>query len=415
MTDIAKQPFIQNQVKSLRQNRIVASLNSTISFSSNLELQIIIFRPYSNAEVVGPTSPASPTVTFAIGPEDIWYVYAANIPQSEMLQLISDLNTNNVERLMLNKGALGAVELALLNNVTTLDELQLLGWNSLEGMHALSQISSLVIANSSPIGDDELSHLTGLSQLQNINLNSATTISNTGMLYLAAMTGLHEVTLNRTGVDQNGIGVLLGGAGNIQNLFMERLSITDALVPLIAARPMLALDFDETNISDNGVSNLSSISTLTNLDLKDIKGTPAIQDATLNLILGSLNQLRAFAATSGTITDAGLTNLSGLPLVELDLNSTNITDGIIPDIGSIATLNSLILSDTSLTDAETDQFTNLVELKELFLANTAIGDNTLAHLHGISGLLYLDVSGTQVSPTGVAALQTALPNLVIDS
>lgn len=386
---------------------------ATIDFTSSLALRIIVFRPYANAEFHGPTSPQNPTVSFNVGPEDSWYVIAVNIATSDMLTLVGDLIFNNVERLILGKGALGATELALLNNVPSLDELSLSGdWQSLAGMQSLTQIRKLVTNQGSNFDDAELANLSGLSQLQTLVFNSIPTITNAGMLNLATMEGLQSITLNRTSVDQNGVGVLLGGAGEIRSLFMEQLAVSDDLIHLLTAHPMLELDFDETDISDVGVAQLFAISSLIHLDLKDIKGSP-IQDITMNTLLRNLNQLQFLSVTSSAVTDDGLGNLSGLPLIELDLHSTGLTDGIIPTIGTLTTLRSLLLGETAITDTETDQFTNLTDLRELFLNDTAITDNTLPHLYQLNYLNYVNLENTQVTASGVANLQAALPDATI--
>jgi hypothetical protein len=56
----------------------------------------------------------------------------------------------------------------------------------------------------------------------------------------------------------------------------------------------------------------------------------------------------------------------------------------------------------------------LTSLQELFLDGTAVTDGGLVHLHGLTRLNMLRLTNTKVTDAGVAELQRALPNLLVN-
>ncbi len=335
-----------------QRDNVINRPRTVVTFESPLTLTVIKFPAIGNTEVIG-TTPSDNPITFNLGPDDTWAVYAPNITPAYMGQLVTDLANHAVPSLILMRNSLGPSELAQLAGATLLTTL-ILGrdWASLDGIEALDQLAQLVIVNNTLIMDAELSALAGMAALEQLILTNSPNISNGGMSHLAVLTGLKHLYLNRTTVDDAGIATLLSGAPEIIGLHMERLNVTDNTVTQVIARPnMVALDFDETSISDGGAAQLATLTALRDLDLRDNKGGD-IQNATLLSLSSALSNLRIFAVTSPDIDDAGMANISTLTqMVDLTLRGTALTDGGLPNFTSLTGMHDLWAASTGVTSA----------------------------------------------------------------
>lgn len=140
--------------------------------------------------------------------------------------------------------------------------------------------------------------------------------------------------------------------------------------------------------------------------------------------------------TATEVTDAELVHLEGLSrLLKLHLGRTHITDAGMVHLKGLVRLQTLTLHDTKITDAGLVHLEALTNLETLVLP-TQITDEGLVHLRGLTKLVSLSISGeisdaglahfkgltklrklrllnTQVTDTGVAELQKALPDCKI--
>jgi peroxiredoxin len=118
------------------------------------------------------------------------------------------------------------------------------------------------------------------------------------------------------------------------------------------------------------------------------------------------------------ITDAGLTHLKGLTMLEtLRLENRQIGDAGLAHLGGLTSLKTLYLGGTQVTDAGMAHVKNLTELESLCVHKTEITDASLKHLKDLTGLVYLCVHHTNVSNTGLAYLQglTSLKTLYLNN
>ncbi|HYV34560.1 MAG TPA: hypothetical protein VE988_02585 [Gemmataceae bacterium] len=106
------------------------------------------------------------------------------------------------------------------------------------------------------------------------------------------------------------------------------------------------------------------------------------------------------------LTDADLAPLANAKdILWLKLNSTAVTDAVVPHIAAMTGLEEIDLSGTKITDAGLEKLAaGAKALKGLKLAFTAITDKGLATLGKIDGVRSLDLTGTTVSDDGVEAL-----------
>lgn len=115
-------------------------------------------------------------------------------------------------------------------------------------------------------------------------------------------------------------------------------------------------------------------------------------------------------------TDADLELVRGLgpALVWLNVSRSQITDRGLAALTGCRSLRRLHLSQTAVSDAGLAHLRGLSELRFLNLFGTAVTDQGLDHLHGLGKLEKLFLWQTKTTDSAVAALQRALPKLLID-
>ena len=122
-----------------------------------------------------------------------------------------------------------------------------------------------------------------------------------------------------------------------------------------------AVNLQELQLNDNGITSLSPLGSLIHLQKLDLSGNP----------LGGASHI--------------LDPLAGLPLTELKLGNCGITD--ISSLGGIGTLQYLQLYDNSITD--------------------------ISALQSLTGLTYLDLGGNSISNISALGNLTGLTHLVL--
>ena len=131
--------------------------------------------------------------------------------------------------------------------------------------------------------------------------------------------------------------------------------------------------------------------------------------------LGTLHELRSLHIARGRASAEILQRLAQLPeLYALDLNEVALAPGDRHELAALRQLTDLGLVDCELTDDDLQHVGQLSKLSSLDLQrNAAITDRGLLHLYGLKNLTYLDLTQTDVSDDGLAALQAALPGATI--
>jgi hypothetical protein len=178
-----------------------------------------------------------------------------------------------------------------------------------------------------------------------------------------------------------------GGVGDVAiHVDLAHTKVGNAdLGALALLRELHALNLSATNVSDAALVHVKNLDQLCTLRLSETKVT----DAGLTELKG-LRELTGLFLDRTAVTDAGLLHLKQLHLTFLDLSNTKVTDTGLVQLQTMSTLYRLDLCNTDVTDAGLD------------------------HLKGLTGLGWLGVSGTKVSPQGMAELRRALPRVLID-
>ena len=143
---------------------------------------------------------------------------------------------------------------------------------------------------------------------------------------------------------------------------------------------------------------------LERLPISEVNLREAKVDNTLLVHVGNLKEVRRLDLSYANIDDAGLKTIAHLPLRELWLQSTNITDASAVTISRIKTLDFLQLNSTDLSDEFLKTLTPMPKLTDLGLRGTDVTGDGMQHLQRHSKLKKLDVYHTAVDDTGVEAL-----------
>lgn len=115
-------------------------------------------------------------------------------------------------------------------------------------------------------------------------------------------------------------------------------------------------------------------------------------------------ELRGLDLSNADIDDDGVRRLVHLPLRELWLQSTGITDASADSLSELTTLDFLQLNATSLTDAFLERLQPMPNLNNLGLRGTRVTSVGMKYLPRHTKLNTLDVYDTQIDDSGVRHL-----------
>jgi hypothetical protein len=239
----------------------------------------------------------------------------------------------------------------------------------------------------SPLTDAGLVHLRGLTRLEELHIDNTPGVTDAGMVHLAGLKRLRVLHIVDSGVKGPGLASLVG---------LNRLEELDLSIPVTDA-------------------DLAPISRLVSLRHFFLYGdSPRLTDAGL-VHLKRLTNLKALTLTSTLLTDAGLAHLSGLTnLEELALNGSptpGITSAGLVHFKDMKRLWGLQLAGSNVASLE--PLNHLTGIRAIWLAETQVGDASLAALANFRQMEVLFLMNTRVTPSGIAALQKALPSVQI--
>ena len=164
------------------------------------------------------------------------------------------------------------------------------------------------------------------------------------------------------------------GAGRIVAVNLHASWISDSDIAELAKLPALTrLDLSMTRITDRGLLDLKTASTLTEI----------------NLYYAEL------------ISDQGIAVIKSLPrLKRLNLRGTKITDSTLQLLNHLPSLESLDIGFAQVTDSGISQLA-LPKIKELSIGGNKLTDAGLQALRQMPALTSLDVSGAQRTDSGL--------------
>ncbi|MEQ2239730.1 hypothetical protein ILYODFUR_007429 [Ilyodon furcidens] len=225
----------------------------------------------------------------------------------------------------------------------------------------------------------DISALALLSSLQTLNLDG---------------TGVTEASLENISTHPTLTSLSLGGIsvkdGNHTLQIISGLKLTHLTLP------------GRHTVTDGGLAFLCRLTLLSQLDLKDYT---QVTDQGVSQ-LATMTRLKKLSLSNTRVTDAGLSSLRGLQeLQELCLDRTAVTSrGVAELITCLPHLQVLGLASTQVGDSVVRRgLVHCHQLAKVNLSHTRITDQGLKHLKDMR-LAQVNLDGTGVSLTGIANL-----------
>lgn len=252
-----------------------------------------------------------------------------------------------------------------------------------------TSLTSLAFRNTL-IGDKGIAHLTTLTSLKVIDLRVSPYVGDASMETLAKLPALRAVRL--TGV----------------------VKVTDAGIRSLLALPQLT-ELDIRNcreVTKAGIEQLAKKDTLRTLKV----GGPDVDDDVLGVIAG-MDKLVNLSLDNCDMTDAGVSGLGKLPLVDLTIyQAPSVTDAGLEVLANFNGLQRLTLRDVPPAKGTAlAKLPNPQKLVSLNMSQSGVGDAEVAHLTEMTNLESLNLSETQLTDQAVDALAklTSLKEMVL--
>jgi len=212
---------------------------------------------------------------------------------------------------------------------------------------------------------------------------------------------LYALSLSGTTVSDRGVQGLIASCPNLRQLDLSFTGLSNASASLLANLTHLShLRLVGLPLSDDALSFLVNTCTLEELDLSrypaaDRQADIYLTDRALQH-LRNLKCLRRLSLRSSRVSADGISKLSQLPaLAVLDLGSTSIDDAAILCLRSLP-LEQLILSHTNVSDAGARHLSDLSRLQKLDLSGTKVSDASIRHLARCPNLRSLYLCNTNI-------------------
>ncbi|KAM8881523.1 uncharacterized protein ACB058_001684 isoform 1-T1 [Synchiropus picturatus] len=272
-------------------------------------------------------------------------------------------------------------------------------------LSSLVKLQHLNLAACSKLTDSCLQHITGLKNLCFLSLDQ-TKVTDAGMvLFLqSAPSCLTQLSLNQTAITESTLAVLPKCVPQLRLLSLRHTKIQDVSAP--AELPCLqTLILDGTKVTEDSLRRLANHPTLSHLNLA---GIPVPDGNQVLEIVSGLRLHQLVLPGRHAVTDLGISFLSRLSLLsELDLTDyTKVTDHGVQQLSSLTRLKRLWLINTLVTDAGLPSLRCLVELQELGLDRTSVGSRGVAEL--IVCLPHLEVLGLASTQVGDSVFRIGL-------
>ncbi len=210
------------------------------------------------------------------------------------------------------------------------------------------------------------------AKLEDLRVSHTTALADEDFVTISQLTGLRRLQL---------------GAPNLDDASVAR------LLPLVELRE-LAISGGARVTGEGIASIVTGMPHLERLDLTQTR----ISDRDLEA-LARAKQLRELSLPR-TVTDDGLTHLTGLPRLEFLLISGGkaITDRGMKVIAKCSSLRHLYIAGAAVTDAGVEALKPLTKLESLILSSTQVRGTAFESLTHLQSLERLNLWGTQFQP-----------------
>ncbi len=206
---------------------------------------------------------------------------------------------------------------------------------------------------------------------------------------------------------------VLAAIGGLQDLRFEDSKIGDEFVLAACKIPQLRkIGINACPVTDKPLQQLAKLKSLATLYLS----SPKVTNAALESI-GAVRTLKSLTLHSPHLTDAIWKPIAEMPnLTILDIGWHEGLPAMKgTGISALAQrrIEKLLLIGLGLDDGAVREITTLSHVRHLILRGSSLSDEQLQHFGRLKDLQKLNLSQTNVTEAGVAALKKALPNCQI--
>jgi len=268
------------------------------------------------------------------------------------------------------------------------------------------------------LGETELSQLAEIRGLEELSLRE-TKLPAGALAPLGALSKLWSLDLSRTDIDDL-VAEPISKLRELRDLTLSGTKITDAtLEHLKGLRNLEKIYLSDTQIGDEGLKSLYALTKLRHLSLNGTKITAkgyrdltaALPQLEIDWEGDDIDRIVARKILDkGNIVDKG----AAVTVVDLNHNKESVIRRRVDLPGTRFRIQSVDLSGNSaITDAELRLLAELRHIEAVKIDGTSVSEQGLAHLKAISTLKKIDLGAMQVDETTVAAIQRALPDCEI--
>ena len=262
-----------------------------------------------------------------------------------------------------------------------------------------------VILRGTWVDDVEMIDIARLPKLQRLDL-SHTRITDEGMLHLKPASQIEDLNLYYAEwVTDQGMTAIKNWK-KLKRLNVRGTRIANGTLEIVSHMPLLeALDISNTQITDNGMDMLITLTNLKELAIGQGRRGSA-GDLGFLRVLTTLTSLDIGGATP-TPPDVGGRKIDHPPVPPLPAKT-------VKTMAELKELRVLRMGFTGVSSANLRALSVLHSVEKLGLQECPrVDDAALAELLNWKSLKYLDLQDTKVTEQGVAALRKARPGLVI--
>jgi internalin A len=167
------------------------------------------------------------------------------------------------------------------------------------------------------------------------------------------------------------------------------------------AKPIIAIQLQETKTEDGDLAKLQSFRNLERLNLSKTRVTNAGLPH-----VARFTRLRTLKLSNlSDVTDDGLVHLQALKQLErIDLQGTGVNGAGFVHLAVLPNLRAIYLSTDRITDESMKHLEKITTLEELLLAYTKVTDAGIARVQALSDLRSLHVRSGLITDVGLMSL-----------
>lgn len=252
------------------------------------------------------------------------------------LRKLSVFNSRFTEKGVMSFVALPKLEVLDLGQTSINDK----GLETLGGCTKLKELN----LSYAPISDAGVQHLSRLTMLERLGLACTANVGDKSLEALKSLTNIKSLELHHCKVTDVGMKVLKNFP-NLESINLWGAKVSDSgLAHMSGLKNMQSFACNSNGITDEGLKTIATFSELRILELEECKITSNGLNA-----LKTLKKLTRLNLGGSSITDSDVKCLSQLPIAELGLQGTRLTDACVDELAGMTNLKKLNVIGSNLT------------------------------------------------------------------